>query len=371
MGSDAILAGQVGVAESYGVVFRRVDEGERTAVCYDGDAFGRVLSLQTADVELRAAAALALSNRGCAEPSASPAVRRAVNDARLALLAEADPARADFARLSRLTAHRLRLRRSEALADRAHDEAVQGNGERATGAATEALRLLALVDRRELAPEDRSAYEDANIRAAAVRWLAETSEPAPRRSSVHVDVVAGRPGETCVRVAAGASPTTGQAVATRAIPNGAGAAAGAAVPLAERCTFGVVFPTSLRIAPGGRTVAIVAAPVAGWSELWLFRAGGGGEAWRASVVPPSTGQPGRDVGFAEPAGFSPDGARVLVARAFHVRKGGGDGDTLSRRFEVLAPGAETVERWAASADKLGAFQRWASPAWRKTTLAVR
>jgi hypothetical protein len=38
---------------------------------------------------------------------------------------------------------------------------------------------------------------------------------------------------------------------------------------------------------------------------------------------------------------------------------------------VLAPGSLIVERWASSPQRLGAFQRWASPAWQKTTLAAR
>jgi hypothetical protein len=38
---------------------------------------------------------------------------------------------------------------------------------------------------------------------------------------------------------------------------------------------------------------------------------------------------------------------------------------------VLAPDALTVERWAATPERLTAFQRWSSPGWRKTTLASR
>jgi hypothetical protein len=105
-------------------------------------------------------------------------------------------------------------------------------------------------------------------------------------------------------------------------------------------------------------------PVQGWTELWILRAGAG-EVGRVDVVPPALGAPGEDLGYAELAGFSPDGRRVLVARVFRVA------GRMGRRFEVLHPDAITVERWASTPDRLSAFQRWASPVWRKTTLASR
>jgi hypothetical protein len=126
----------------------------------------------------------------------------------------------------------------------------------------------------------------------------------------------------------------------------------------------VVFPSSLRWASGGRVAALSVAPVAGWTELWILRAPAG-QTGRVDVVPPALGTPGEDLGYAELAGFSPDGRRALVARAFRVA------GRIGRRFEVLHPDSITVERWATSPDRLGPFQRWASPLWRRTTLAAR
>ena len=79
--ADAVLAGQVAVAESYGVVFRRFERAARTVVCYDGDAHARVLQQTAAPAELRARAALALTRRSCLDPTLSVAQRRAWNDA--------------------------------------------------------------------------------------------------------------------------------------------------------------------------------------------------------------------------------------------------------------------------------------------------
>jgi hypothetical protein len=112
-------------------------------------------------------------------------------------------------------------------------------------------------------------------------------------------------------------------------------------------------------------VALAVAPVAAWSELWLVRAEAAGAPWRVDVLPPAVGEPGDDIGYTELAGFSPDGRRALVARDFRV------GGKLGRRFEVLAADSTAVERWASTPDRLVAFQRWASPLWRKTTLAAR
>jgi len=344
-GADATLAGQLGVVESYGVRFLRFERGERTVVCYDGDAFARVLALPAAPAEERGRAALALTSRTCLDPAATPTQRRAWNQARLDLLTGLDGLEAARNGLGRLSAHRLRLRAVDAFAERAHDEAVQGQGGAAERAAGEAMRRLALVDPGELAPEDRTTYSEAALRAYAVRWLSEPPAPPPRRTAARLEIVAGRAGETCVRLRAGGP-----------VP------AKPAVPPIERCTFGVVFSSSLRWSPSGRTATLAVAPVAGWTELWIVRAGDEG---RIDVLPPALGTPGEDLGNTELAGFTPDGRRLLVARVFRVA------GKLGRRFEVLAPDALTVERWAATPERLTMFQRWSSPVWRKTTLASR
>jgi antitoxin (DNA-binding transcriptional repressor) of toxin-antitoxin stability system len=355
---DAVLAGHLGVIESYGVRLRRFEQGERAVLCYDGDACARVVALATAAAEERARAALALTRRACFDPVTLAPERRVWNEARLTVLHEVDPASSAFMRLPRPLAHRLRLRMAEALAERAHARAggaggAGGDADMGTAAASEALRLLALVDRGELAPEDQSAYDETAVRVGAVRWLTEAPEGGAR--ALRVEVAAGRPGERCVRV-----------VRTFAASRSGAVSAALPAPLAERCTFGVVFASSVRVAVAGNAVAIAVAPVASWTELWLFRSGGSGGAtdWRIDVLPPALGQPGDDIGYVELAGFSPDGLRVLVAREFRIA------GKCGRRFELLAADT-TVTAWAATPTRLRAFERWASVTWRRTTLALR
>jgi hypothetical protein len=359
--TDSVLVGQLGVIESYGVRLRRFEQVgfsgpaaaariPRTIVCYDGDAFARVMAMTGAAAEDRAAAALALTRPGCLDPMTSVAERRAWNDARLTILAEADPSRPAFAQLPPALAHPLRLRTAEALTERAHSAAAGGQLAPAAAATTQARRLLALVDRGQLAPEDQSFYEETAVRVAAIRALIEGGPPVLQRRGVEVEIAAGRPGESCVRV----WPAPRKATA-------------GAQPLIQRCSFGVIFAASVRIADSGRAVAVAVAPLPAWTEQWILRAGDGSgsdTAWRADVIPPALGQPGEDIGYVEVAGFAPDGRQVLVVRDFVLNGRAG------RRFEQLGPDG-AVLHWAPTPQRLTAFSRWATPAWRLQTLSLR
>jgi hypothetical protein len=341
---DSVLAGHLGVVESYGVRLRRFESASAAAtVCYDGDAHARVMALPAAPAEERARAALALTRRACFDPASVPGYRREWNEARLTILEAADPSSSPMSRLPRPLAHRLRLRTAEVLVERAHTASLAQPGanlETAVAAAGEALRLLALVDRGELAPEDQPGYDETAVRVAGVRWLTEA--PDAGRRPLTVELTTGRPGESCVRVFP----------ATRT-----------PAPLVQRCTFGAVFPTSIRIAPTGNAVAIAVAPVTAWTELWLFRREGTGT-WRTDVLPPALGQPGDDIGYVELAGFSPDGQRILVAREFRISGRPG------KRFELLSPDCAVLQ-WSTTPARLRAFDRWATLAWKRTTLSLR
>src|SRR4029077_6764235 len=88
---------------------------------------------------------------------------------------------------------RVRLRRAEAFAWRAFDEARRGNLDPAARAEGTAVRELALTDRGVLAPEDLDVYEDVAIRVAAPRWATEPEQKqAGKRAG---DVVFAPPGE--------------------------------------------------------------------------------------------------------------------------------------------------------------------------------
>ena len=238
----------------------------------------------------------------------------------------------------------MRLRRAEAFAWRAFDEARRGNADAAARAEGTAVRELALTDRGVLAPEDLDDYEDVAIRVGASRWAAET----PR---------SGR---------AAAQPSPGRRAARRrARPASAWSTRnGNGAPSRERCTYGVVWQSALRWSPSGTAATIAVQPLAAWTELWVMRRRADGS-WAFETLTPATTDPDGTAGYVESAGFSPDGARLLVVREAHV------GGQVTRRFQVMATSTLAVEKWAATADKLVAFKRWSAPSWRAGTLALR
>ena len=352
---NAALSAHIEVVESYGVKFKSVDAapaagvagkggaGARARLCYDGEAWERVLAAPTAAPIERARAALFLAGRACQEPTLLPAELRAWNDRRLQVLQTIDYPTEGA--LPAALLGRLRLRRAEAFAWRAFDEARRGSADAAARAEGLAVRELALADRGVLAPEDVDAYEDVAIRVAASRWATETPASDAGKRSVTLVFAPRDEGETCVRVMPAAT-------------------ASSARPLAERCSYGIVWQNALRWAPSGTTATIPVQPLAAWSELWVVRRTGDAS-WVFETLTPATTHPDVTAGYVESAGFSPDGGRLLIVRE---ARGGGQ---VTRRFQVMGTATLAVERWAASADKLAAFKRWGAPSWRAGTLALR
>jgi uncharacterized membrane protein len=353
---NATLTAHIEVAESYGVKFKSVDvpatgngtgaAAQRARLCYDGEAWEGVLAARAAAPIERARAALALASAGraCQDRTTlalEPTEARAWNDRRLQALQSIEyPAEAA---LAPALLGRVRLRRAEALAWRAFDEARRGNLDLAARAEAAAVRELALTDRGVLAPEDLDVYEDVAIRVAASRWATEPEQKPAGKRAVEVVFAPRGEGETCVRV-----------VQT----------AGKARTLGERCTYGLVWKNALRWAPSGGVATIAVQPLAAWTEVWILRSGGDG-AWTIDTLTPATADPDSAVGYVEAAGFSPDSGRVLV-----VREARGTGQA-TRRFQIVAAATLTIDKWAAHADKLSAFKRWSSPSWRAGTLALR
>jgi hypothetical protein len=340
---DTTLAGELEVAESYGVHFRPFDGDAADGVarlCYDGEAWARVLAAPAAPPIERARAALYFAGERCMDAAAAPAVWRAFNDRRLEALASVDPAA-----LPAWLAARLRLGRAEALAWRGYDEARRAGtapGGAAAKAEAEAVRELALVDRGQLAPEDAARYDGVAVRVAATRFAVEPApRPDARKREATVTVVPRAAGESCVRVLE------------------RGAVAG------ERCTYGVVWASALRWAPSGAVATIAVQPLPAWTELWVLRRSGPGAAWTIETLAPATADP--DAGYVEAAGFSPDGAHLLVVREARAGAGG----RVARRFQVLATATLAVEKQASAPTNLVAFKRWSAPSWRAGTLALR
>ena len=207
---------------------------------------------------------------------------------------------------------------------------------KAAAASVEAAeRALALVDKAELADDDVLAYDEAALRVAAVRWAAEPQPPANRS----IELAAGKPGETCVRFAK-----------------------------VEHCTYAVVWPSSLRLSPRGDALVLAQSPLPSWTELVVLRRGHDPETLAPAAIDP-------ELGYVELAGFSPDGARLLVAREARMTGPLGQPGTLApwvqRSFQILRADGFTVEKQASHLDNFVSFRRWQSPDWRRATLALR
>ena len=76
--NDAVIAAHLEVVAGYGVAVRSLERDGRVQVCYDGDAFRRVLALP-ASAEQKARAALALTRQDCIDPELTPFDRAALD----------------------------------------------------------------------------------------------------------------------------------------------------------------------------------------------------------------------------------------------------------------------------------------------------
>ena len=248
------------------------------------------------------------------------------------------------ARCRRRCSGGVRLRRAEAFAWRAFDEARRGNLDPAARAEGAAVRELALTDRGRAGARGRRRLR----RRRDPRRGVALGDGAPRRSrrasAPSTSSFAPRgEGETCVRVvqAAGAGRT-------RAV--------------GERCTYGVVWPGALRWAASG-----TAADRRGAAAGGLDGAVGDAPGWRRRVENGCAGA--RDRGSRRVGSSRPPGSRPTAAACWSFAKRGWR--PSSPRFQVVASSTLAVERWAAHADKLGAFKRWSTPSWRAGTLVLR
>lgn len=303
-------------------------------VCYDGEAFRRVLAMAARPAQ-QAAAALALTRAECLDPALPPLQLHQANRWRAEVLD-----RVQATGLPGYVRNRLALRRAGVWSTLAWEQARLGEPPQA--AARRAIAELASVQPSELPEADAADWNDAVMRVNASRWAAvpvpAAGTPASRPS---VRTVAGQPGQTCVLLVDARHDTT--------------------QPLARRCTFGVVWPQSASLNREGNALALAVQPLAGWRELWLFRRSGGG--WSVDVLPPAAVAPA--LGYAEFAGWVPGGRQLLVAREAR-----GEG-RYRRRYEVLSLDGLAVQRQSTDADALGPFQRWADPDWKRATVSLR
>ena len=337
--SGATLSAHLDVANGYGVRFATYEVEGRMQVCYEGEAFRRLLAMPEADAAQRARAALALTRPECINPDL-PAHERAKVTTWQAEVLE----RVDVANLPGYLRNRVQMRRASVWGAAAFQQARRNAADPAVAvAAARALTEFTGVSRTELPDEDQSAYNDAAMRVSAVRWALVPAAPAAPMAGSRPTLLTepGAPGETCVLLV--------------------DAQHSASAPLLRRCTYGVVWAASATTNREGTAVALAVQPMEGWRELWVLRKTAGG--WLADVLPPAAATP--ETGVAEWAGWVPGGQQMLVAREAR-----GQG-RYRKSFEVVRLEGLTTERVTGDAAALPLFQRWQDPAWKRQTLSLR
>ena len=335
---DPLLTAHLDVARRHGVLLATREGDGRMTVCYDGDAWRRLLAMPAASAEQKARAALALSRSECLEQPARVADREALDEGLADLLN-----RADAPTLAPHWKARLATRQAEVLSRIAFARAQRGDAQQARTAAQRAIDAVGRVETSELVDDDLNRFHAAAVRVNAVRWAAAPAVVTAGRLAITTR--RADDGQTCVTLRD-----------TRGNRNGADAPA-----LAERCSWGQVWAASAAPNREGTALALAVQPVDGWRELWVFRKDPSG--WSTQVLPPAALQPG--TGYAEFAGWEPGGKRLLVAREAIA-----EGKTV-RRFEVVKVDTLVPERTAFDAEALGPFSRWPDPAWKRDSLALR
>jgi hypothetical protein len=327
---EAVIAAHLEVAASLGIEIRSIERDGRMLLCYDGEAFRRVLALP-ASAEERANAALALTRPDCVPPDLSPTARYDFDTWRIDVLA-----RAPRDELPEFLRNRLRLRSAAVLSSYAFQRARRGEDAQPTMQL--ALQELAGVNKLELAEDDNTAYTDAAVRVGASRWSAEPT--ATNGKGLHIVTSAGEPGQTCVALIDGRNPAN---------------------TLVKRCTYGLVWTASASANASSTALALAVQPLDAWRELWLFQQTADG--WRIDVLPPSLETP--DVGYVEFAGWVPGKTQLLAAR--EARSEG----RLRRSFEVIDMTTLATDKQVDNPASLSVFYRSQDAAWKRQTIALR
>jgi hypothetical protein len=326
------LSAHLDVAARYGVQLLSLEKDGRVRLCYDGDAFRRVLALDAMPAQ-KARAALVLTRPECEWPDAS---KRLTQLSESAALLQA----IDAAKLPAPLRQRLLLRRSRVVATVAFHTARRG--EDGSELLESARADLALVKRKELSDADARAYDEAALRVNASRWAA-VDAPAPGTPATRPMLIArpGDEGRTCILLV--------------------DARHDAANPLARRCTYGQAWLAASTTNAEGNAVAVAVQQTDAWRELWLFRRTAG--KWDVRVLPPAATAPG--AGSAEFAGWVPGGTQMLVAREASVEGG------VQRAFEVVRTDTLATVKKASRPASLTAFRRWQDAAWKRETLMLQ
>ncbi|HWX04148.1 hypothetical protein [Collimonas sp.] len=330
---DAVLSAHLEVASSYGIAMQGFERDGRVQLCYNGEAFRRVLAMKSNDGQ-RARAALALTRPECVDPNITPTDRNSLDAWRADVLD-----RVQLTELPEYEKNRLHLRRAGVWASIAFERARLRQP--AQDAANRALQELAAVNKTEIAEPDAAAYTDAAVRVAASRWAAEPEPVAATAGGLAVITAPGESGETCVTLVDAKHDQKN--------------------PLFKRCTYGLVWKASVSVNAQQSALALAVQPLDSWRELWVFHQGDKG--WSVDILPPAANAP--DVGYLEFAGWVPGSAKMLAVREARV-----DGH-FKRSFEVLRMDSMDVEKQADNPRSLSLFYKWQDPAWKRGTLSLR
>lgn len=347
--SDVALAAHLDVATSYGVTMQSLERDGHMQLCYDGEAFRRVLAMTNSTTqtqqsapnkvtaEQRARAALALTRHDCIDPNMGPVEKYALDNWRAQILDSFNLHDPDLSSLPEYLKNRVRIRRAGVWASLAYERARRN--EDAAAAANRSLQEYAAVNKMELAEDDNYAYNDAGARVGASRWAAELGAPA--KSKLAITTMAGQPGETCVLLTDAKHDQT--------------------APLLRRCTYGVVWTASARFNSLGTVATLAVQPLENWRELWVLQRKN--DQWSVDVLPPSTSGP--DIGYLEFAGWVPGTDKILAAREAKI-----DG-RLQRSFEIISLASLQTQKQASKPEFLSLFYRWQDAQWKQQTVSVR
>nr|WP_162044416.1 hypothetical protein [Undibacterium sp. YM2] len=329
--NEATIAAHLEVVANYGINIKGYEREGRMQLCYDGEAFRRVLAMN-ATPDQKARAALAVTRQDCIDPTKRPTERYALDQWRADVLDKVNTTS-----LPEYLKNRMRMRKASVWSSIAFQRARKG--EKADDAANRALTELAAVNKEEFADEDVYTYSDAGVRVGTTRWAAEPAIiPKP---GLNIITAPGQPGETCVMLTDAKHDIK--------------------TPLAKRCTYSVVWPASARANAQNTALTLAVQPMENWRELWLFHQTSQG--WIIDILPPANSDP--DLGYAEFAGWVPGTNKMLVAREAKVE------GRFKKSFEVVSMDSLQVENYADKPGSLSVFYKWQDPAWKRQTISLR
>ncbi|MFZ6799846.1 hypothetical protein [Undibacterium sp. Di24W] len=332
---ETTIAAHLEVASYYGVQFKSFEREGRIQLCYDGEAFRRVLAMN-ASSEQKARAALALTRAECIDPATRPLEKFAIDNWRAEVLD-----RVDTNNLSELLKNRIKMRKASVWSSIAYQRSRKKEDVQAAG--NRALLELASVNKEEITDEDKQSYADAGVRVGTARWAAELA--VNTISNLQIITSPGDAGETCVHLI-DTKRENKHDIKT---------------PLATRCTYSVVWQASARTNPHNTALTLAVQPMDTWRELWLFHQTNTG--WVIDVLPPANTDP--NLGYVEFAGWVPATNKMLVAREAKV-----DG-VFKRRFEVVNMETLQTENGADQPASLNVFYKWQDPMWKHQTVSLR